>query len=68
MRAYLALGAALAFIAALTVSHWQVDRVGRAVEQAAFTQQINKENTEAASKMIAPVPVNAGARFAVALV
>ncbi|PWJ79851.1 hypothetical protein C7441_114129 [Pseudaminobacter salicylatoxidans] len=49
MRVYLAFGAAVAVIAALSFSHWQAYRAGRAVEQAVFTQQIVKENTDAAN-------------------
>lgn len=47
MKAYLALGAAAAVVAALVFSHWQAYRAGRAVEQASFTRQIEKENTDA---------------------
>lgn len=42
MRAYLALGVALAVIAALTVSHWQAYRKGAASERtAALTRSID---------------------------
>ncbi|WP_309086711.1 hypothetical protein [Chelativorans sp.] len=44
---WIKLGAALAVIAGLAWSHTAAYRAGRAVEQAAFSEQIRKENENA---------------------
>jgi len=47
MKGYLYGAAALAAIGALGWSHVSAYRAGRAAEQAAFIQQINRENSNA---------------------
>jgi len=47
MRETLVIGGAVIVIALLSFSHWQIYRAGRAVEQASFTQRIEKENADA---------------------
>jgi len=47
MFTWLKIGAALAVIGVLVWSHLSAYRAGRAVEQAAFSEQMRKENADA---------------------